>query len=165
MSQGILSRRNSSGRGLGHTIRPNLYKSLMLFSLLLSLYILVIYFHYIFICLIFFMSLFISCLFFKIVFNSNFIKDFYSNITFLTHTTHLLPLLCFESFVHQMTSECNLCLRANRHRRRIVTTNTSVLNKGFFIDTPPSFDGDRFKLQKAIFESLIQAIYFEMWNF
>lgn len=48
---------------------------------------------------------------------------------------------------------------------KIVTTNTSILNKGFFIDTPPLFDGDRFELWKAIFESLIQVIDFEMWNF
>lgn len=48
--------------------------------------------------------------------------------------------------------------------KKMMTTNTYVFNKCFFIDTPPSFDGERFELWKARFQSFIKVNDFEMWD-
>lgn len=44
-----------------------------------------------------------------------------------------------------------------------MTFNT-ISNKIFFLNTPLSFSGDRFKILKVRFKSLIQSFDFELWE-
>lgn len=79
------------GRGVCHIIRPKLYKYMVFFSLSLFLYISVIYLLQVFFFLstfIYFILLLFPCLFYQIVLYYDFVKDFYLNIVFQTHTIH-----------------------------------------------------------------------------
>lgn len=40
-----------------------------------------------------------------------------------------------------------------------------VFNKGYFINTPQSFNDERFDLQKAIIKLFVEANGFETWYF
>lgn len=77
------------------------------------------------------------------------------NCTLFFNVTHFSTpphVFCLESFFQQVILESNYYYKINRLGDNMITANTSIFNKGFFMNTPSPFDGERFELWKIRFE-------------